>query len=586
MRLMVVQVRFVNDYKTNVFWRLNMYMKNVLLLTAVCLISACGGGSGSGNIDYSSATVVEDLTTQLAAIDPNVTVASNGDGSINISNGSDTIVIKPGESSSANINFSGTLYNVQISASGAYTYTPVSSPSSASQYVNSAKSLINDLDDVSTKIGVASSTGVVDLSVGTANSSATAVPDAVTLNGTGTSTITGVAGGVTVSGSQNATQTLTMTHNLVDETVKTAQTEGWDGTGVNVTVLDKKNDWKTNYKVISTVTGTMTLSDGATTETVSLDDSGVTYLSMSHGELVEALATGSDWKAAIESALATKLDSNCSASVQTTETGSLTITSDLTYSSNYCGKIGAATGANANFKELGVDATWDTLIKEKNNSGKIEVLNFSFGSNDNNTPLNFTDNKNVVIVMAAGNDSETPNGYDIFGDGKNIEGSTEPLENIEIALLESSFADNLIAVGALDANDNIANYSTIAGSSYDGSSYAFIVDDGTVSMVINTTTKTNGSLNMTYQGSTVAGTFDATLTDELTVSTFGTSYAAPRVTGKIAITSQKFPNLNAEQLVNLAKHTAIDLGDKGVDQIYGHGKINLTGMLSPIGRLK
>ena len=79
-----------------------------------------------------------------------------------------------------------------------------------------------------------------------------------------------------MSGSQNATQTLTMTHNLVDETVKTAQTEGWDGTGVNVTVLDK-NDWKTNYKVISTVTGTMTLSDRATTETVSLDDS-VTYL--------------------------------------------------------------------------------------------------------------------------------------------------------------------------------------------------------------------------------------------------------------------------------------------------------------------
>ena len=561
-----------------------MRIKNIFLSLAICSITACGGGSG--NIDYSSATVVEDLATQLAAIDPNVSVASNGDGSINISNGSDTIVIKPGESSSANINFSGTLYNVNISASGAYTYAPVSSPSSTSQYINSAKSLINDLDDVSTKIGVASATGVVDLTTGTANSSATAVPDVVTLNGTGNSTITGVAGGVTVSGSQIATQTLTMTHNLVDDTVKTAQTAGWDGTGVSVTVLDKKNSWKTNYKIVSTVTGSITLSDGATTETVSLDDNGQAYLSISHGELVEALATGSDWKAAIESALATKLDSDCSASVQTSETGSLTITSDLTYSSNYCGKIGAATGANANFKELGVDASWDALIKEKNNSGKIEVLNYSFGTADNSTPLNFTDNKNVIIVMAAGNDSDTPNGYDIFGDGKNIDGSTEPLENIEIALLESSFADNLIAVGALDANDNIANYSTIAGSSYDGSSYAFIVDDGTVSMVINTTTKTNGSLNMTYQGSTVAGTFDATLTDELTVSTHGTSYAAPRVTGKIAITSQKFPNLNAEQLVNLAKFTAIDLGDKGVDQVYGHGKINLTGMLSPIGRLK
>ena len=194
--------------------------------------------------------------------------------------------------------------------------------------------------------------------------------------------------------------------------------------------------------------------------------------------------------------------------------------------------------------------------------------------------------KRQVIVKSAGNDSEPPNGYDIFGDGKDIDGSTDTLENISIALIESDFANNMIVVGALDSNDDIANYSTIAGSSYDGSSYAFLVDDGTLTMTYQSKSEFSGNLSFTQNGTTVIGTVEASIYDTLPITEFGTSFAAPRVTGKMAITAQKFPNLNAEQLVNLAKHTATDLGDTGVDQIYGHGKINLTGMLSPVGRLK
>ena len=39
-----------------------------------------------------------------------------------------------------------------------------------------------------------------------------------------------------------------------------------------------------------------------------------------------------------------------------------------------------ATGANASFKELDVDTNWVDLIKEKNSSGKIEILNYSFAT--------------------------------------------------------------------------------------------------------------------------------------------------------------------------------------------------------------
>ena len=563
-----------------------MLFKRLGIFLLMSSLAACGG-SGSGWVDFSSETVVDDLQTQLAAIDPNVTVVSNGDGSINLTNGSDTIVITPGTASTAEITLSGTMYNVQISASGQYTYSPVSVPSSTSDYIASAKTMMSHLDDVSTKLGVNAVTGVVDLTTGTKNAAAKVVPDIITLTGTGISTISGASGGITVSGTENASQTMTITHNLVDASVKAAQTAGWDGTGVNVTVLDSKTiaSFISPFTTTSSITGTITLDDGTRKETVTLDETVTSNLNISHGTIVEALATGTDWKAGMEGALGITLNSDCSGSSTNQTSGGITLQTNFTYSSNYCGKVGEATGANASFNDLSVD-DWDDLIKEKNSSGKIEILNYSFASQVTTESLaGVTDNKNVLLIKSAGNNSEIPNGYDIFGDGQSVEGTTNRFEEMGVALVASVFADNMIAVGALDANDEIANYSSIAGPLYDGSSYAFLVDDGTVSVVLNATTTSTGHLNLTYEGSTVVGAFDATLTDTLTVSTQGTSFAAPRVSGKMAITSQKFPNLDAEQLVNLAKHTATDLGATGVDQIYGHGKINLTGMLSPIGRL-
>ena len=96
-----------------------MYLKLFFVLAFFSFLSACGGNvSGSGQIDYSSATVVEDLTTQLAALDPNISVQSNGDGTINLTKGSDTLDIRHGQSSSAVIDFRGRLYNDLVSASG------------------------------------------------------------------------------------------------------------------------------------------------------------------------------------------------------------------------------------------------------------------------------------------------------------------------------------------------------------------------------------------------------------------------------------------------------------------------------------
>ena len=66
----------------------------------------------------------------------------------------------------------------------------------------------------------------------------------------------------------------------------------------------------------------------------------------------------------------------------------------------------------------------------------------------------------------------------------------------------------------------------------------------------------------------------------------GTSFAVPTVAGKAAIIKSKFPNLNGSQLATLIKTTADDLGAPGVDEVYGHGKVNLLRALSPVGNLR
>ena len=63
----------------------------------------------------------------------------------------------------------------------------------------------------------------------------------------------------------------------------------------------------------------------------------------------------------------------------------------------------------------------------------------------------------------------------------------------------------------------------------------------------------------------------------------GTSFAAPHVSGAVAVLMGAFPNLTPEQVVTLLLDTATDLGDAGVDDVYGHGLVNLDEATKPQG---
>ena len=56
----------------------------------------------------------------------------------------------------------------------------------------------------------------------------------------------------------------------------------------------------------------------------------------------------------------------------------------------------------------------------------------------------------------------------------------------------------------------------------------------------------------------------------------GTSYAAPLVSGAAAVVWQKFPYFNNDLVRQTLLGTATDLGDPGVDAVFGHGLLNVA----------
>ena len=63
----------------------------------------------------------------------------------------------------------------------------------------------------------------------------------------------------------------------------------------------------------------------------------------------------------------------------------------------------------------------------------------------------------------------------------------------------------------------------------------------------------------------------------------GTPQAAAHVSGAVAILAEAFPDLGPAELVSLILDSADDLGAKGVDDVYGHGRLNLARASEPVG---
>lgn len=188
-------------------------------------------------------------------------------------------------------------------------------------------------------------------------------------------------------------------------------------------------------------------------------------------------------------------------------------------------------------------------------SNGINIVNQSFGAYVNMAGFAGIDNyrnalnANVSFVSAAGNE-----GNSCLTINQCLRPAALPWEAGMSDLLTKNGA--WIVVGALNADGtDIAAYSNRAGI-----------------------TKSNYIL---APGSNNVG---AALGGGLALGS-GTSFAAPIVSGAMALMYQKWPLLTGSQMANILFTTADDLGAAGVDDVYGNGRLNLNKAFAPVGPL-
>ena len=165
--------------------------------------------------------------------------------------------------------------------------------------------------------------------------------------------------------------------------------------------------------------------------------------------------------------------------------------------------------------------------------------------------------KDAVVVVAAGNsrlDCKVADStyWKWEGDQQVFCGFPAALPYIP---MYEGLEDQWIAVGAVDSTGKMARYSNKAGVSKDW----YMVAPGTD---VLSTSADGGFVEMS-----------------------GTSMAAPMVTGAFALLAEKYPHLTNKQIREILFATADDLGEEGVDEVYGHGLLNVGSAMAPVGDL-
>ena len=191
-------------------------------------------------------------------------------------------------------------------------------------------------------------------------------------------------------------------------------------------------------------------------------------------------------------------------------------------------------------KVLGDDGSGSTAYLDRGLRyaiGKAAIINMSLGAARNYGPSAVQEavSSGLLLVAAAGN-----------------EGAANP--NWPARFAKEAWANNrIIAVGAVDASKRIASFSNRAGDT----AAWFLVAPGV----------------------DIVSSYPA---DQYAYMS-GTSMATPVVSGIAALIKQRWPNLRADQIANILFLTATDLGDPGIDAIYGRGLVNAEKAMQPIG---
>ncbi|WP_068071811.1 S8 family peptidase [Novosphingobium lentum] len=218
-----------------------------------------------------------------------------------------------------------------------------------------------------------------------------------------------------------------------------------------------------------------------------------------------------------------------------------------------CTTPGANGESGCTFGDTAIAAGVDKAV-----AAGARVINLSLGgSNANGTlaaAIARASAAGVVVVVAAGNDGKStdpakdPNNPDPFPTSIQMAGGT-----------------NVIIAGSVDNTGTISDFSNRAGTeatwylSALGQQLCCVYENG----VLKVTTNASGQRFVTVVS--------------------GTSFAAPQISGAVALLAQAFPNLTGAQIVDLLLRTARDAGAVGTDPIYGRGILDIQRAFAPQG---
>jgi serine protease AprX len=174
---------------------------------------------------------------------------------------------------------------------------------------------------------------------------------------------------------------------------------------------------------------------------------------------------------------------------------------------------------------------------DPNTADMPHVVNASWGlvGSANQCVLEFNDDiqtlkfANIAVVFSGGNE------------GPASQTSVSPANNPEG-----------FAIGAVNDTQTLANFSSRGAGACDGGIYPRISAPG---VNINTADLSFGGL-------------------PLYASVSGTSFAAPHISGTMALLLNAFPNASIASLESALQQSALDLGESGADNGYGYGLAN------------
>ena len=191
-----------------------------------------------------------------------------------------------------------------------------------------------------------------------------------------------------------------------------------------------------------------------------------------------------------------------------------------------------------------------------------KIINLSLGGGKSNSAalnaaLARAVQAGIVIIASAGNGFE-----DEDGDGQPDDPDALTPDAPANFAGTAAALGRALAVGATDQNNLIATFSNRAGSG--NVRNFFLVAPGVSIITPGLDASDPASRDTLFRVS-------------------GTSFSAPYVAGAIALLLHAFPNLEPQEAVALLVDTAVDLGEPGVDDVFGAGLVDLAAAFAPNG---